>query len=717
MSIRQNTTESRVASSTRAPVKPKKNRKSALPLDHPSLYTNRELSWLEFNQRVLDQALDERHPLLERVKFLAITGTNLDEFFMVRVATILRQIKNGSESLTSDGLTPKQQFSEIHGRTEKMLQDQHSAWSLLRPLLEKNGVKFLEMRSYNDGIKDYLHGRFMNEIYPVLTPMAFDPGHPFPHISSLSMNLAVVVRHNQETKFARVKIPDVLPRFLEIPESVSGQNKIVFVFLEDVIRSNIDELFPGTEIRDIRLFRIIRDTDLVIQEDEADDLLETVDKGLKQIRYGDVSLLQVEKSMPKRTLSVLADNCQVDEELVSRSEGRMNFADLMQLMKLPLPQLKDKPFFPPVLFEGLPSEQLFERIRHRDYLLHHPYQSFYPVEALVKAAAEDPQVLAVKMTLYRIGSNSPVIEHLINAAEAGKQVTVLVELKARFDERNNIVWARRLEAVGAHVIYGVVHLKTHSKICLVVRQESDGIRRYMHLGTGNYNPFTSKIYTDLGLLTSNHEIGEDATHVFNYLTGYSNKREFNHLLVAPVSLRSGLEKLIEREIEHARQGRPSGMIFKVNSVADQKVITKLYEASKAGVRQDLIVRGICCLRPGVEGVSEKIRVRSIIGRFLEHSRIYYFENGGKPEIYCGSADLMERNLSRRVEILFPLIDQEIRDHLKQNLDLMLSDNTLAFNLQQDGSYRRISKKAQDPEINSQIKLLEWYAEENLIGSV
>jgi len=384
---------------------------------------------------------------------------------------------------------------------------------------------------------------------------------------------------------------------------------------------------------------------------------------------------------------------------------------------LPLPQLKDKPFFPPVLFEGLPSEQLFKRIRHRDYLLHHPYQSFYPVEALVKAAAEDPQVLAVKMTLYRIGSNSPVIEHLINAAEAGKQVTVLVELKARFDERNNIVWARRLEAVGAHVIYGVVHLKTHSKICLVVRQESDGIRRYMHLGTGNYNPFTSKIYTDLGLLTSNHEIGEDATHVFNYLTGYSNKREFNHLLVAPVSLRSGLEKLIEREIEHARQGRPSGMIFKVNSVADQKVITKLYEASKAGVKQDLIIRGICCLRPGVEGVSEKIRVRSIIGRFLEHSRIYYFENGGKPEIYCGSADLMERNLSRRVEILFPVIDQEILDHLKQNLDLMLSDNTLTFNLQQDGSYRRISKKAQDPEINSQMKLLEWYAEENLFGSV
>ena len=717
MSIRQNTTENRVASSTRAPVKPKKNRKSALPLNHPSLYTNRELSWLEFNQRVLDQALDERHPLLERVKFLAITGTNLDEFFMVRVATILRQIKNESESLTSDGLTPKQQFSEIHGRTEKMLQDQHSAWSLLRPLLEKNGVKFLEMRSYNDGIKEYLHERFMNEIYPVLTPMAFDPGHPFPHISSLSMNLAVVVRHNQETKFARVKIPDVLPRFLEIPESVSGQDKIVFVFLEDVIRSNIDELFPGTEIRDIRLFRIIRDTDLVIQEDEADDLLETVDKGLKQIRYGDVSLLQVEKSMPKRTLSVLADNCQVDEELVSRSEGRMNFADLMQLMKLPLPQLKDKPFFSPVLFEGLPLEQLFERIRHRDYLLHHPYQSFYPVEALVKAAAEDPQVLAVKMTLYRIGSNSPVIEHLINAAEAGKQVTVLVELKARFDERNNIVWARRLEAVGAHVIYGVVHLKTHSKICLVVRQESDGIRRYMHLGTGNYNPFTSKIYTDLGLLTSNHEIGEDATHVFNYLTGYSNKREFNHLLVAPVSLRLGLETLIEREIEYARQGRPSGMIFKVNSVADQKVITKLYEASKAGVRQDLIVRGICCLRPGVEGVSEKIRVRSIIGRFLEHSRIYYFENGGKPEIYCGSADLMERNLSRRVEILFPVIDQEILDHLKQNLDLMLSDNTLAFNLQQDGSYRRISKNSQDPEINSQMKLLEWYAEENPIGSV
>ncbi|MEE3123012.1 MAG: polyphosphate kinase 1 [SAR324 cluster bacterium] len=719
MNFLENTLKLQSSDTVRSLVKSKNKhtRKKEKLLNQPSLYTNREMSWLEFNQRVLDQAMDERHPLLERVKFLSITGTNLDEFFMVRVATILRQIKNGSEGLTSDGLTPKEQFTEIHWRTEQMLKDQHSVWTLLRPLLEKSGVKFLEIRSYTNAIKEYLHERFMNEVYPVLTPMAFDPGHPFPHISSLSMNLAVVVRHNQETKFARVKIPDVLPRFLKIPESVSGQKKNIFVFLEDVIRSNIDELFPGTEIRDIRLFRIIRDTDLVIQEDEADDLLETVDKGLKQIRYGDVSLLQVEKSMPKRTLSVLAENCQVDEELVSRSEGRMNFADLMQLMKLALPQLKDKPFFPPVLFDGLPAEQLFERIRHRDYLLHHPYQSFYPVEALIKAAAEDPQVLAVKMTLYRVGSNSPVIEHLINAAEAGKQVTVLVELKARFDERNNIVWARRLEAVGAHVIYGVVHLKTHSKICLIVRQETDGIRSYMHLGTGNYNPFTSKIYTDLGLLTSNHEIGEDATHVFNYLTGYSNKREFNHLLVAPVSLRSGLDQLIDREMQHAREGRPSGMIFKVNSVADSKIINKLYEASDVGVHQDLIVRGICCLKPGVEGVSEKIRVRSVIGRFLEHSRIYYFENGGIPEIYCGSADLMERNLSRRVEILFPIIDLGIREHLKKILDLILSDNIFAYNLKQDGSYERIEKSAQDSAINSQQKFQEWYAEENPTGEL
>ena len=698
------------------PKKQRKGRKKSidtLPLDHHSLYINRELSWLEFNQRVLDQAHDEKHPLLERVKFLAITGTNLDEFFMIRVATILRQIKNGSERVTPDGLTPKEQYASIHSRADRMLQDQHSTWTRLRPLLEKEGVQFLEIGSYTQAHLDYLHQRFMNEIYPVLTPMAFDPGHPFPHISSLSMNLAVVVRHNRETKFARVKIPDVLPRFLQIPESVNGFKGHTFVFLEDVIKSNIHELFPGTKIREIRIFRIIRDTDLVIREDEADDLLQTVDEGLKRIRYGDVSLLQVEKAMPRRMLGVLAENCGVEAELVSRSDGRMNFGDWMQLMKLPLPRLKDESIFPPPIFENLHQDQIFGRMRGGDYLLHHPYQSFFPVEAFVQAAAEDPSVLAIKMTLYRVGTNSQIIEQLIQAAEAGKQVTVLVELKARFDERNNIVLVRRLESVGAHVVYGLVHLKTHSKICLVVRQETEGIRRYMHLGTGNYNPSTAKIYTDLGLFTANHEIGEDATHVFNYLTGYSSKAEFNHLLVAPVNLRSRLEELIDREIAHANAGLPARMIFKVNAIADTKMIRKLYQASRSGVKQDLIVRGVCCLKMGIVGVSENIRVRSIIGRFLEHSRIYYFENGGKPEVYCGSADLMERNLDRRVEILFPVLDVKHREHLKSVvLDQQLSDNTQAFLLQEDGNYIKTMPENDPEAVDSQNNLLRWYSEKN-----
>ncbi|MEW6322011.1 MAG: polyphosphate kinase 1 [Acidobacteriota bacterium] len=681
-------------------------------LGHPALYINRELSWLEFNQRVLAQAQDASHPLLERVKFLAITGTNLDEFFMVRVATILKKFRAGIDEVSVDGLNTEQELAAIRHRAGQQADELSACWrQSLRPLLAAEGIHFLEPGEYTPAIDAWLAQYFSTHVFPVLTPLAFDPGHPFPYISNLSMNLAVRVKHGGRIKFARVKVPGMLPRFVPLPDQLAPQpGSTSFAFLEDVIRRNIQALFPGTHVESAHLFRVIRDTDMVIQEDEADDLLETVDRGLKQLRYGALSLLQVEADMPARVLSTLVENFEVDEDVVVRTTERMGFGDWHALTRLHRPALKDPVFQPRTLWGPDEADSVFEQIADQDFLVHHPFDSFTSVETFLRAAVHDPQVVAIKMTLYRIGANSPLVDLLVEAAEEGKQVAVLVELKARFDERNNIAWATRLEAAGIHVVYGLVNLKVHCKLCLVVRKEADGIRRYAHIATGNYNRVTSQVYTDIGLFTADPRLVDDVTEVFNYLTGYSNKRAYHALLVAPVGLRQGFRALIEREIAHAGAGRPARIIIKNNAVADHATIRSLYRAAQAGVQIDLIVRGVCCLRPGVPGVSDRITVRSIVGRFLEHSRIYYFHNGGDDELYIGSADLMERNLDRRVEVLCPIADATLKRHLRDTvLEALLSDTDRAWLLRPEGRYVRAAPPEGASPLNAQRFLLDWYS--------
>jgi polyphosphate kinase len=679
-------------------------------LKNPALYINRELSWLEFNERVLAQARDTTHPLLERVKFLAITGTNLDEFFMIRISTTQKKLIEGIEDIAPDGYNTEQQLDAMRLGALRMLQEQATVWGELRPLLANERIVFLEMDQWTPEIREYLTSYFSREICPVLTPLAFDPGHPFPLISNLSKNFAVVVRHGGRTKFARVKVPDVLPRFVQLPDGLGREGGLAFVFLEDIIRANMQDLFPGTQVKGAHLFRVIRDADLEVDQDEADDLLETVDRGLRQLRHGALALLQVEADMPTRVLNILAENFEVKSEVVVRTADRMGFGDWMQLTKIHRPELRDAPFTPPNLWRGdQDPEVIFDQLRYQDLLVHHPYQSFASFESFLRAAVRDPHVVAIKMTLYRIGPNSPLIPLLIEAAEAGKQVAVLVELKARFDERNNILWAKRLEAHGIHVVYGFADLKTHAKLCLIVRQESDGIQRYVHIGTGNYNPETAKVYTDLGVFTSDPDIVADVSEVFNYLTGYSNQKDYRSLLVAPVQLRTRLTELVMREAEHAREGRPARLIMKVNAVTDDQMIRVLYRASQAGVSVDLIARGICSLRPGIPGISENIRVRSIVGRFLEHSRIYWFHNGGQEEMYIGSADLMERNLDRRVEALVPVRDPEILEHLRDVvLNAYVRDTERAFVLDSAGRYERPASGS--GEFTSQQFLLQHYTE-------
>jgi polyphosphate kinase len=656
-------------------------------LDSPSLYLNRELSWLAFNERVLDQARDRLHPILERVKFLAIVGTNLDEFFMIRVAVLQKQMRTHREHVSPDGLTTEQQLALVRARAKQMLDQQARCWNdALRPELAAHGIRFLEPAEYTDDLSAFLAGHFQREIAPVLTPLAFDPGHPFPHISNRSKNLAVAVKHEGRTKFARIKLPPVLRRFLQLPAPFAAGGT-AFVFIEDVVCANVDSLFPGTSIKSAHVFRVIRDTDMVIQEDEADDLLETVDQGLRQLRHGAPSLLQADERMPRRVLDILVENFEIADEVLVRTSHRLGFGDWMELVQLHRPELKDPGFAPRTVWGRNDVDEVFELVRHRDYMLHHPFDSFVSVETFLKAAVRDPHVVTIKLTLYRIGHDSPLIDLLEEAAEAGKQVAVLVELKARFDERNNITWAHRLEAAGVHVVYGLVNLKTHCKLCLVVRKEPDGIRRYAHIGTGNYNASTSRVYTDLALVTARPAIVDDVTNVFNYLTGYSAMMDYRELLVAPVSLRRRLYELIERERTNAAAGRPAKIVFKINSITDTGVIQELYRASQAGVSVDLIVRGICCLRPGIAGVSERITVRSIVGRFLEHSRVYSFENGGDPQAFIGSADLMERNLDRRVEVLCPVLDRGLLEYLRETvLGAYLRDADRATVLGSDGEY-------------------------------
>ena len=684
---------------------------NAPALDSPELFINRELSWLAFNERVLAQARDDQHPLLERVKFLAIVGSNLDEFFMIRLAALQKQLRTEGERVSPDGLTTEQQLVLVRARALEMLNEQARCWNeQLRPALTTAGIRILDPKQYPPGAEEYLARYFEHEIAPVLTPLAFDPGHPFPHISNLSKNLAVAVKHDGRTKFARIKLPPVVPRFIPLPSEFSLDGVTTLVYLEDVVCANVQGLFPGTQVSSAHVFRVIRDTDMVIQEDEADDLLETIDQGLRQLRHGALSMLQVEERMPRRVVDILVENFEIDDEVLVRTSHRMGFADWMELLALHRPELKYPNFAPRVVWGPSDADEVFEAVRHRDYMLHHPFDAFISVETFLRAAVADPQVVTIKMTLYRIGENSPLLALLEQAAEAGKQVAVLVELKARFDERNNIVWANRLEEAGVHVVYGLVNLKTHCKLCLIVRKESDGIRRYAHIGTGNYNGATARVYTDLGLVTARRTIVEDVSNVFNYLTGYSGQTGYGALLVAPVNLRSALSRLIEREARHAADGRPARITIKVNGLTDVGLIQQLYRASQAGVRIDLLVRGICCLRPQVPGVSDHIRVRSLVGRFLEHSRIYSFENGGEPAMYIGSADLMERNMDRRVEVLCPILDRDLERYLREVvLDTYLRDNVRTWDLRPDGVYARLLPG--DEPIDAQTVLAQRHTTE------
>ncbi len=688
--------------------------KAEIDLRDPSLYFNRELSWLEFNRRVLEEACDPRHPLLERVKFLAIFSTNLDEFFMIRVSGLKDQIAAGVTTPLSDGMAPAEQLAEIQKRSLPLLRQQRQFfYDEIIPALAAQDIHILHYHQLEPDEHDRLHRYFLDEILPVVTPLAFDPGRPFPHISNLSLNLAVLVRRpNGDQRFARIKVPTSLPRLIPLTGDAGAKpapESQRFVWLEEVIAGNLGVLFPGHTILEAFSFQVIRDTDMEIQEDEAPDLLETIVLGLRQRQFGPVVRLAVDEAMPDSMLRILMDNLEVATGDVYPLQPPLGMGSLWALVGLNRPDLKDPPIVPALplqLRDAKMPEDIFAAIRKQDILLHHPYDAFRPVLDFVNAAATDPDVLAIKQTLYRVGRNAPVVRSLLQAQRNGKQVAVLVELKARFDEESNIGWARALEAEGVHVVYGLVGLKTHSKVTLVVRREAGGLRRYLHLATGNYNAVTAGIYTDLGLLTCDPDMGADATEMFNTLTGYSTQQFYRSLLVAPGSMRERLESLIEREIAHAQAGKPGCLIFKMNSLVDERVIRRLYRASQAGVQIDLITRGICCLRPGVPGVSENIRVISIVGRFLEHSRIYYFGNGGAPDVYLGSADLMPRNLDRRVEVLFPVLDSEIATYLRRAvLEVALRDNVRARVLQPDGSYVRRQPRPDEPAVDSQAWLL------------
>lgn len=673
---------------------------AGVDLKDPALYFNRELSWLEFNRRVLEEAEDTRHPLLERAKFLAIFSSNLDEFFMIRVSGLEDQVDAGVTATPADGLTPAEQLAAIRTRVPPMMHEQRRCfYDDIIPQLAAADIHLLRYSQLTLEEQDRMREYFRSEVLPVLTPLAFDPGRPFPHISNLSLNLACWVKGPSGQHFARVKVPTSLPRLVPV---VEGSR---FVWLEDVIAANLGILFPGHEIEQAYSFRVIRDADIEIQEDEASDLLETIEQGLRQRRFGPVVCLVVDEAMPADMVALLAENMEVDPGDIYPLQPPLDMSSLWALMALNQPELKDPPFVPsvpPQLRDIKTSDELFAAIRKGDILLHHPYDSFNPVLDFVQAAATDPDVLAIKQTLYRVGRNAPVVRSLLEAQRNGKQVAVLVELKARFDEESNIGWARALEAQGVHVVYGLVGLKTHSKVTLVVRREAGGLRRYLHLATGNYNAVTAGIYTDLGLLTCDPEMGADVTEMFNTLTGYSTQQYYRSLLVAPGSMREQLMTLIERETEHALEGRPARLIFKMNSLVDERLIRAIYRASQAGVDVDLIVRGICCLRPGVPCVSDNIRVISIVGRFLEHSRIYYFENGGAPEVYLGSADLMPRNLDRRVEVIFPVRDPAIGGYIRRTLlEVELHNNTRARVLQPDGRYLRRKPRDGEPIVDSQ----------------
>jgi polyphosphate kinase len=692
---------------------------TVIDLSSPSLYINRELSLLEFQRRVLEEARDETNPLLERLKFLAIFGSNMDEFFMVRVSGIRKQIEAGVLEISPDGMTPRDELAAIRKLAQELFQDAQQCFQRkLLPKLEKAGIHVLEYQKLSKVQKERADKYFKDVIYPVLTPLALDPGHPFPHISNLSLNLAIVIRDKKgNEKFARLKVPGTLPRLIPIKRSSGSARKDgtiphhhYFVWLEQVVAANLQDLFPGLEVVAAHPFRVVRDADVEIQELEADDLLETMQQSIRKRKFGSVVQVAMHPTMPDHIRGLLVENLEVSANDVYTLNHPLGFAHLMQLYnnveRYDLKYPPYKPRTPKALrFIEKPND-IFEAIRAGNILLHHPYDSFTPVLDFLNAAARDPDVLAIKQTVYRVGSNAPVVDALLEAVERGKQVAVLVELKARFDEESNIGWARALEQAGVHVVYGLVGLKTHCKTTMVVRKEGEGIRRYLHLATGNYNAVTSRIYEDFGMFTCDDDMGADATDLFNYLTGYSTKQSYRKLLVAPVNLRESIEALIKREIEHARAGHKARLIFKMNSLVDPRMIQLLYEASQAGVKVDLLVRGMCCLRPGIKGVSENIRVISVVGRYLEHSRLYYFQNNGEDEIYLGSADIMPRNLNHRVEVVFPVESKAHIRYLREKvLDIYFKDNTRARFLNADGTYTRAVPKDNDKPFDVQSHLM------------
>ncbi|MEM7115415.1 MAG: polyphosphate kinase 1 [Chloroflexota bacterium] len=664
---------------------------TTVDLKSPSLYINRELSQVEFNRRVLNECYSEEHPLLERVKFLAIFSSNMDEFFMVRVSGLKQQLMLGITNRPADGLSPREQLLAIHRIVTRLYAEGMEHWQTqLRPQLEEANIHVLNYDQLKKGQHRRLREYFENEIFPVLTPLVFDPGHPFPHISNLSLNLAVVIRDPElrDTRFARVKVPATLPRLVPLKpfdvDELEAPKQQKFVWVEEVIAANLDRLFPGMEIMAAYPFRVTRNTDMEIQEEEADDLLLTMEENLRKRHFGSVVRLEIDEETPEDIRQLLMTNLEISAYDIYATHGPLGLASLWEVHKLDMPQLKDETLHPVIPQPLRYNENVFHALQRQDILLHHPFDSFLPVVEFIEAAAEDPDVLAIKQTLYRVGPDSPIVSALMKARENGKQVAVLVELKARFDEESNIEWARALETAGVHVVYGLIGLKTHCKMCLVVRRERDGIRRYVHLSTGNYNWNTARHYTDLGFMTQREEIGADASEVFNYLTGYSRQKSYRKFLVAPVNFRENLLQFIERETTHGADGY---ILIKVNSVVDASIIRALYRASQAGVTVDLIVRGICCLRPGVEGVSENIRVFSVVGRFLEHTRIYYFHNQSEPALYLGSADMMPRNIDRRVEVMFPIEDSQLREEIVENiLKIYLSDTAKAYLLRSDGSY-------------------------------
>ena len=686
--------------------------KKVLPVDDPDYLFNRELSWLEFNRRVLEEALDDKTPLLERLKFLSIFSTNLDEFFMIRVSGLKEQIAEGVREKSRDGMTATQQLQAIRERLRPMLELQTNCLNKeVLPQLAENGIRLVSHKDLNKDEKKNFENYFLKNIFPVLTPQAVDVSHPFPYVSNLSLNLGLIVEPNpklhhgkldylfKSNRFVRIKLPPNVPRLIPL-----GKSETRFAMLGEIVAANVNYLFPNMHTGKCYLFRLTRDADLELRVDEASDILRTMERELHhQRRFSFPVRLEVADSMPDKIIKNLTRSIGLTEEDVFQTNGFMNIPDLMALYSIDRPDLKDKPirYSIPKAMRG--EENIFDTLKRKDILLHHPYTAYNTVTDFIDGAAEDEDVRAIKICLYRAGKDSPIVNSLMKASQNGKQVAALVELKARFDEENNIEWARRLENEGVHVIYGMRGLKTHSKITLVVRNEHNKMRRYVHLATGNYNPTTSRIYTDIGLLTADEEIGGEASDLFNFLTGYSYKNDYNCLLVAPINLRERMLELIERETENKLKGKDAGMIIKINSLTDDLIIQALYKASQAGVKIDLIVRGICVLRPQIEGLSENIRVVSVVGRFLEHSRIFYFVNAGKEEMFIGSADWMHRNLDRRVEAVVPIKDQQIRGHIKQEfLDKYLLDTVNAQLLNKDGSYTQIKADSKKHEFDSQM---------------